>query len=55
MPDLIKKKGVREAAKGMNVGSDFYTALDQEVIRLVDRAVERADENNRKTVKARDV
>lgn len=55
MPDLIKKSGVREAADGVNVGSDFYESIDEEVRRLVERSVERAEANGRRTVKARDV
>jgi len=55
MADVLKKSGVRDAAEGVNVGSDFYEALDEEVKGLVERAVERADHNGRKTVKARDV
>jgi TRAP-type C4-dicarboxylate transport system substrate-binding protein len=55
MVDVLKKSGVRDAADGVNVGSDFYDALDDEVKDLIERAVERAQENGRKTVKARDV
>ncbi|MDY6788930.1 MAG: DUF1931 domain-containing protein [Candidatus Nanohaloarchaea archaeon] len=55
MVDLLKKSGVREAAKGVNVGSEFYKALDKRALDLVKRAVKRAKENGRKTVKARDV
>ena len=55
MVDVLKKSGVRDAADGVNVGSDFYDALDDEVKELIDRAVERAEENGRRTVKARDV
>ncbi|MFT4892442.1 MAG: histone H3/H4 [Candidatus Nanohaloarchaea archaeon] len=55
MVDVLKKSGVRDAADGVNVGSDFYDALDDEVKDLIDRAVERAEENGRRTVKARDV
>ncbi len=55
MVDVLKKSGVRDAADGVNVGSDFYEELDAEVKRLIERAVERAQENGRKTVKARDV
>ncbi len=55
MVDVLKKSGVRDAASGVNVGSDFYSALDSEVKRLISRAVERAEENGRRTVKARDV
>lgn len=55
MADVLKKSGVRDAAEGVNVGSDFYDALDDEVKDLIERAVERAEENGRRTVKARDV
>ncbi len=55
MVHCLKKSGVRDHAEGVNVGSDFYDALDDEVMRLIDRAVERAEENGRRTVKARDV
>jgi histone H3/H4 len=55
MVDVLKKSGVRDAADGVNVGSDFYDALDDEVKDLIERAVERAEDNGRRTVKARDV
>ncbi len=55
MADVLKKSGVRDEADGVNVGSDFYEALDDRVKELVSRAVERAQENGRKTVKSRDV
>ena len=55
MVDVLKKSGVRDAADGVNVGSDFYEALDEAVQDMIHRAVERAEENGRRTVKARDV
>jgi len=55
MADVLKKSGVRDAAEDVNVGSDFYEALDEKVKELIKRAVERAEENGRKTVKSRDV
>jgi len=55
MVDVLKKSGVREAADGVNVGSGFYDALDDRVKELIERAVDRADGNGRRTVKARDV
>lgn len=55
MVDVLKKSGVRDAASGVNVGSDFYDALDDAVKDMIDRAVERAEANGRRTVKARDV
>ena len=39
----------------MNVSSDFYDALDEEVSELLADAAERADSNDRKTVQARDL
>lgn len=55
MVDVLKKSGVREAAGDVNVGSDFYEALDDRVKELIERSVERAQSNGRKTIKARDV
>nr|EGQ40579.1 MAG: hypothetical protein J07AB56_13090 [Candidatus Nanosalinarum sp. J07AB56]EGQ40584.1 MAG: hypothetical protein J07AB56_13140 [Candidatus Nanosalinarum sp. J07AB56] len=55
MVEVLKKSGVRDAAEGVNVGSDFYEALDEEVQRLIHRACERCEDNGRRTVKARDV
>lgn len=55
MVDVLKKSGCRDAADGVNVGSDFYDALDEKVKDLIERAVERAEDNGRRTVKARDV
>lgn len=55
MVDVLKKSGCREAAEGVNVGSDFYDALDEKVKDMIERAVERAEANGRRTVKARDV
>ena len=55
MVDVLKKSGVREEADGVNVGSDFYEKLDERVKGLISRAVDRAKNNGRKTVKARDV
>lgn len=55
MVDVLKKKGVREAAGSHNVGADFIKALDDRVKVLIERAGERAEGNDRKTVKARDV
>lgn len=50
----VVKNAVRETAGDMNVGSEFYAALDDEVEELIEDAVERAEENGRRTLKARD-
>ncbi|MDY6766067.1 MAG: DUF1931 domain-containing protein [Candidatus Nanohaloarchaea archaeon] len=55
MAECITKAGVREAAGSMNVGAEVYDELDRAVQRMIDRATERAQENGRKTLKARDV
>lgn len=52
---LVVKAKVKEAAKGMNVASDFADALDAEVQNIVKRACKRADANGRKTVQSRDL
>lgn len=53
--DVLNKAGVRDAAEGVNVGAEFYDALDARAQELIDRAVERAQAYDRKTVKTRDV
>lgn len=55
MVDVINKAGVRKEAENVNVGSDFYNRLDEEVKRMIKRSIARADKNGRKTIKARDV
>ena len=55
MADLIVKAAVKEALDDMNVSSDFYDALDEEVDELLEDAAERAEANDRKTVQARDL
>ncbi|HIG96832.1 MAG TPA: hypothetical protein HA230_00590 [Candidatus Aenigmarchaeota archaeon] len=54
---LVVKSKVREYAKKkkVNLGGDAAEALSREVMRLVDRAVERAKANRRSTVKGRDI
>jgi histone H3/H4 len=55
MADLIVKAAVKEELDDMNVASDFYDALDEEVEELLDDAARRANENDRKTVQPRDL
>ncbi|MEF8784838.1 MAG: DUF1931 domain-containing protein [Haloarculaceae archaeon] len=55
MADLIVKAAVKEELDDMNVASDFYDALDEEVGELLEDAARRADENDRKTVQPRDL
>jgi histone H3/H4 len=55
MADLIVKSAVKEQLDGMNVAADFYEALDEEVVELLEDAARRADANDRKTVQPRDL
>lgn len=55
MTDVVKKSGIRDTAEGVNVGSDFYEAVDNTVKDMIEMAVNRAKENGRRTVKARDI
>ncbi|MFB6077154.1 MAG: hypothetical protein ABEK12_03425 [Candidatus Nanohaloarchaea archaeon] len=55
MAQCIKKSGIRDAAQGVNVGSEVYDEVDRRVQEMVEQAVQRAQSNGRKTVKARDV
>jgi len=55
MADLIVKAAVKEALDDMNVSSDFYSALDDEVAELLEDAARRAEQNDRKTVQPRDL
>ena len=55
MADLIVKAAVKEALDDMNVSSDFYDALDEEVDEILADAARRADANDRKTVQPRDL
>ncbi|MDI6825611.1 MAG: DUF1931 domain-containing protein [Candidatus Aenigmarchaeota archaeon] len=52
---VIVKSAVRELLKGRaNVSEEFLKRLDADVAALIRRAAERAKENGRKTLKARD-
>jgi len=55
MADLIVQSTVKDRLEDMNVAADFYDALDGEVDTLLDRAAQRAQDNDRKTVQSRDL
>ena len=55
MATMIVKAAVKEQLVDQNVSSDFYDALDDEVSNLLAEASRRAEENDRKTVQARDL
>lgn len=54
---LVVKSKVRALAKKkkMNLGGDAVDALTREIVRMVDRASERAKANRRSTIKGRDI
>jgi len=53
---VVVKSAVRELVKGKcNVSEEFLQALDADIVAAVKRAVRRAEDNGRKTLKARDV
>ena len=55
MADLIVKAAVKNRLTNQNVAADFYDALDAEVEELLEDATRRAQENDRKTIQARDL
>lgn len=55
MANTIVKAAVKDELSGMNVSSDFYDALDEDVSELLDDAARRASDNDRKTVQPRDL
>jgi histone H3/H4 len=55
MADLVVKAAVKEELDEMNVSSDLYEALDEEVEELLSDAAKRAADNDRKTVQAHDL
>ncbi len=53
---LIVKNAIKDLIKGKaNISADFYDALDAEVKALVQKALQRAKANGRKTIQARDL
>lgn len=55
MADYIVQSAVKEQLADHNVSSDFYDALDSEVEDLLADASQQAQDNDRKTVQARDL
>jgi histone H3/H4 len=55
MANTIVKSAMKEELSEMNVAGDFYDALDSEVQDLLADAAQRAQDNDRKTVSARDL
>ena len=55
MTDFVVKAAVKAYFDDQNVASDFYDALDEEVEELLEKAAQRAANNDRKTVQSRDL
>jgi histone H3/H4 len=52
---VVVRSAVRDLVKGkFNVSDEFLKRLDADVAAMVRRAADRANENGRKTLKARD-
>jgi histone H3/H4 len=52
---VVVRSKIKEIAEGMNVSGDFADALNEEVVKLIKRACERAKENKRSTIQPRDL
>jgi len=53
---VIVKSAVRDLVRDrFNVSEEFLDALNEDVVRLINRASSRARDNGRKTLKARDI
>lgn len=53
--DLIISKSRTKAAAGINVSGEFYAALDAAVRNMIATAEERAENNNRRTLRPHDL
>ena len=53
--DLIISKSRTKAAAGINVSGDFYGALDEAVRAMIATAEDRANNNNRRTLRPHDL
>ena len=52
---LVTKAQIKQVVGDINISEDFYPALNMEVERILKRALERAKQNNRRTLMARDI
>ena len=63
MSSIVNKSGVKdyvtvmsiESKNSLRISEDFYIALEGEIRMRIDRAVKRTIENNRTTVKGKDL
>ncbi|NTV23969.1 MAG: DUF1931 domain-containing protein [Nanoarchaeota archaeon] len=52
---LITKSQVKAIVGDINISEDFFPALNQEVEHIIKKALERAKQNGRRTLMARDI
>lgn len=55
MTDLIIKSKIKDAVDGLNVAAEVAPALNKKVEELLKTACERAKQNGRRTLQARDL
>ncbi|MFW5746313.1 MAG: hypothetical protein ACOCWQ_02050 [Nanoarchaeota archaeon] len=55
MENVIIRSKIREFVDTMSISSDFADKLNEECVKMIHRAIERARENGRRTVMARDL
>jgi len=63
MSSMVNKSGVKEyitvmsleSKNGLRISEDFYVALEDEIRMCVDKAIKRTIENNRTTLKGKDL
>lgn len=53
--DLIVKSKIKEAVSDLNISSDVPEALNKRVLQLLKDAAQRAKDNGRRTLQARDL
>ncbi len=52
---LVNKSKIRTRLNGLNLGEDLLPELEREILKILERAGERAKANFRRTVYARDL
>jgi histone H3/H4 len=55
MTDLIIKSKIKDAVPELNVAGEVAEALNKKVAKLLEEAAERAKQNGRRTLQARDI
>ena len=55
MTGIVVKTKIKEIVTDLNVAGDVAPALDEKVTEMIEKAVERAKKNQRKTLYARDL